>query len=993
MGKASFMQASFLGGEWSPQMQGRIDNPEYRSALNLCFNVIPTEEGAATRRSGTRLGGPTRSGAFAVLREFNVDASQPFDVELTAGHLRLWKAGAGIVTDSLTAITGISSATPAVFTAISHGLATGDQVVFDLGSATSYAGISQVLGRQLTVTAPTLDTFTAVDALTGAAVDGTLITFSDLTTLTVSQIFDTGTPYGADDLQEVRLVQTGSQALLLHADYPPQVLTIVTDGAGEIQSATLAGAVFRDGPWLDVLTDGTTLTPTSASDNPTLYTASSAVNINGGNGFTSDDIGRQFRIFSEPALWDSIQAYSSGDKVTDAGTYWTAVAGSTNVEPQNDNGTHWVITPSAAKWSWGVITDIQAMTSFHGTLVDQVTYPDNIASGPILYDDIPARAWQLGAYNGQVGFPSCGAYYQGRLWLGGAVKNRFDACVSNDYGNNGYINMAPTGADGTVADDNGITGTLNAKEIENFLWMSPDEQGVLAGTQSGEWMIASSSNGEPITATSIQAREMTHYGSVDQQAIKVGRATIFIERDGRKIYEYMANYFTQKFVAENLSLKAKHLTTSGIAELAYMRELTPVIWARRNDGTLIGCTYKHDDPIKPMEFAGWHQHQLGTGRKVISIQSGPANHGETDTLAMVTQDPVTTYCYVEFLQTVWDSATDTPLTAWYVDGGAQAVAAERITLNGTEIIRIYGLWYAAGETITIWGAGLDLGDVVVSAQGTIDLPVNAGTSLFTDDLLAQITAGGCTSLATDVAASYIVSAEENYDPIRVNLLSTGAIPAFCFCNKQYIGTSYDRVNRNIMYSMMLTGNPYNGDVTPTNDGQDGSVVADGNQTQRTLWSGFGATPPGNILNFDYDFTYNTMVKNLDTGKVAIHTPFSPTEIVPAGFGAGGIVGFSIDRDASYSGTAFGEYEAVTLSGGTGFGATGKALYNIQGVLTSFILWNIGYGYTVGDQLTIVGRQEVALDSHDTLIVAEINSGSDGQNWSRSIYGASIDGGQ
>jgi hypothetical protein len=112
-------------------------------------------------------------------------------------------------------------------------------------------------------------------------------------------------------------------------------------------------------------------------------------------------------------------------------------------------------------------------------------------------------------------------------------------------------------------------------------------------------VIASSAAGEPITPTSILTREMTHYGSLNTPAIKVGRATIFAHRDTRKVYEYMANYFTQKYVADNLSLKAKHLTKGGVAELAYMRELTPVIWARLDDGGLIGCTYKHDDPIKP----------------------------------------------------------------------------------------------------------------------------------------------------------------------------------------------------------------------------------------------------------------------------------------------------------------------------------------------------------------------------------------------------------
>jgi hypothetical protein len=222
------------------------------------------------------------------------------------------------------------------------------------------------------------------------------------------------------------------------------------------------------------------------------------------------------------------------------------------------------------------------------------------------------------------GLPCDGCLLPGPGLAWGRDKNRFDACVSNDFSVNGHINFAPTGKDGTVADNNGIAGTLNSQEIENFLWMLPDEQGVLAGTQGGEWVIASSAAGEPITPTSILTREMTHYGSLNTGAIKVGRATIFAHRDTRKVYEYMANYFTQKYVADNLSLKAKHLT-GGLAELAYMRELTRSsglvlmtgphrlhLQARRPDQALgvrrLASTYARDG-------AGCHQHPGRAGQR------------------------------------------------------------------------------------------------------------------------------------------------------------------------------------------------------------------------------------------------------------------------------------------------------------------------------------------------------------------------------------------
>jgi hypothetical protein len=98
-------------------MQGRFDLPDYRTGMNVCLNIIPIEEGAAPRRSGTRLGGVTRSGAYGVLREYNVDQEQPYDIELTEAIAAV--AGRReLVTHPGTPVSAISSANPAVFTSV-----------------------------------------------------------------------------------------------------------------------------------------------------------------------------------------------------------------------------------------------------------------------------------------------------------------------------------------------------------------------------------------------------------------------------------------------------------------------------------------------------------------------------------------------------------------------------------------------------------------------------------------------------------------------------------------------------------------------------------------------------------------------------------------------------------------------------------------------------------------------------------------------------------
>jgi hypothetical protein len=298
----------------------------------------------------------TRSGAYGVLREYHVDQEQPYDIELTAGHLRIWQAGGTLVTHPGTPVSAISSVADPVFTSVSHGLIVGDQVIFTLSSATSYAGISQVLGRQMVDTYRS-GNFHGIRRFDRSDDRRGLIDFSDLAGLVVYKIFDLATDYAEADLQQVRIVQDGADALLLHNDYPTQTLTITTNSNGAFTTATLTDTAFYDGPYLDIPTDGTTLTPGATSGSIT-FTASAITSVNGGDGFLSTDVGRMFRVFSEPAAWAAGTAYVTGNIVKEADVYWKAVQASTGKQPSTDAGLYWVIDTTAAAWTWGTIASI-----------------------------------------------------------------------------------------------------------------------------------------------------------------------------------------------------------------------------------------------------------------------------------------------------------------------------------------------------------------------------------------------------------------------------------------------------------------------------------------------------------------------------------------------------------------------------------------------------------------------------------------------------------
>ena len=756
MPAASYLQTNFLGGEWSPFGQGRADQEAYRTAMNLCSNNLPLEVGACTRRPGTLWCGTTRNGNPGVLRTFHFSQAAPFSAELTADHLRIW-AGAALLLKNQITVAAISTANPAVVSTVgAHGYTTGDQVEFQATPVpgVSPAGLKPIFNRVFSITVTDTTHFSLQDPITGANIDGSTINAAGWT-LQVARVVDFPTSFSASQVPAVRLVQDENVAFLCHDAVFPQALTnTVIPTAGQPAVFTYTTPIFNDGPYLDPPTDGSTLTPTGTSGTITLN-ASSIASINNGAGFLSTDVGRQIRLFSQPLKWNSGTGYAKNNKVLYDQVVYTAIAANTNIEPDTDNGTNWVINPTGQAWSWGTIATVVSTSQV--TLALAAADPYGILpGGPLLYSNA-MLVWQMGLYSNTTGYPSGGCFHEGRFWLFGAVANRMDSNMANNNGSpeNGTFLFSPTLLDGTVTDDCGISAVFNGSDRNTIFWAEPDHQGIIIGTQAGEWLMQASQLNEELTPTSIQVHRVTKYGCSDVEPAHTGLSYVFVQRYQLSVYEFVADVYSGKFSGTNIARKAKHITSPGVAEIAYQAEKAPVVWCRTTDNRLLGCTYKRESPFstQPASFYGWHHHTLGSGRQVECIRSGPSPDGATDSLMLVTNDPATNIRYVEMLSGIPEE-TDTLLDAWFLDG---AVTPSSAIVSGSNVI-FYGLGYIAGKTVTAWIGGVDVGDYAVAADGTLTIPIDgsangSGGSLFLVSLLAALNGGNYGTLNLSVTVT------------------------------------------------------------------------------------------------------------------------------------------------------------------------------------------------------------------------------------------------
>ena len=311
------------------------------------------------------------------------------------------------------------------------------------------------------------------------------------------------------------------------------------------------------------------------------------------------------------------------------------------------------------------------------------------------------NTWRAGVYSSVAGFPTCGCYHEGRLWLGGAIANRWDASESNNL-----FTFSPTGPDGTVADDNAIAFTADSDGVNTTFWMTSKAEGIIVGTEGGEWLIQATTQGLALSPSNMQAHPVTRAKCADIEPARTEHTLAVVQRKQRKILEHFADVYSGKFSAPNLMMRSLHLSANLIQEIRYQQELTPTIWARATDGSWFGITYKRDTLMTSQgpTFYGAHQHQLGSGRVVESIAVGPSQNGALDALIMVTNDPATNVRHVEVLTDFFEE-NDNFQQAWLLD---DAVAPSSYTIDSSSLT-INGLWHLNGKTVQVFVGGLDLG--------------------------------------------------------------------------------------------------------------------------------------------------------------------------------------------------------------------------------------------------------------------------------------------
>jgi hypothetical protein len=145
---------------------------------------------------------------------------------------------------------------------------------------------------------------------------------------------------------------------------------------------------------------------------------------------------------------------------------------------------------------------------------------------------------------------------------------------------------------------------------------------LIALTASGAWRIDGGTQSSVITPAQFDAVPQAYNGCSDVPPIVINYDILYVQAKGATVRDLSYNFYVNIYTGTDMTVLSKHLFDGHqIIEWAYSEEPYKVIWAVREDGTLLSFTY-----IKEQDVYAWCRHDTnGLFKSVCSISEGNEN--------------------------------------------------------------------------------------------------------------------------------------------------------------------------------------------------------------------------------------------------------------------------------------------------------------------------------------------------------------------------------
>ena len=347
---------------------------------------------------------------------------------------------------------------------------------------------------------------------------------------------DVPLPYLSADIPEVKVCQTEGVMLMFHEDYPPQ--RIVFDGLDTVNSFAVDAIPFINVPQFDY-NDSVSPVPVAAIQT-----------------FQSSDLatGQRYKVTAQGVTSKDITHGGNGDGGSAIGLDRMATSAfnlQKNLQEMPVFGfTGITVTPVGG-------SDIDFIINMADESAgDYDLFTAFVTSGNVA-DVIPMSITQDGSprtedvWSAARGYPQQGVFHEGRLWLGGS-KSKPQSIFASRAGN--YYDFF--GEEGE--DDEGIFVTIDSRSLTDIVDINPD-RGLQVFCKGAEFLVKGQ------TPSNIEVVSQTQHGSFNLEAQSFDGATLFVDKNGNTLRQFLFNFGEDAYTSADLSVLSSQLINQPVA--------------------------------------------------------------------------------------------------------------------------------------------------------------------------------------------------------------------------------------------------------------------------------------------------------------------------------------------------------------------------------------------------------------------------------------------
>jgi hypothetical protein len=694
------------GGEISPLLRGRVDQPRYNTGAREMLNMVPMPQGGATRRPGTRYLGMAKNQTSRLI-PFVFSETQGRILEFGDKTMRVWLPDGRLVSSGsepyvvstpfaasdLRAVRFAQSADvvyfahpsypPCKLSRYSDNDWRWETLTFMPSIAAPQQPALQILDKRADDDKPKNPSRTDYSYLV-TAIDG-----------------ETGEESSASPAATIEAEALNS------VDYHIRITWPAVSGASEYRIYKKKTGVFgfigrasKD----DTTTATTTLQgidiggyrfSRTADD---LYVSFISETVENPDGTTNTittgvKVGKKSAISNLYPAWYNAslrKLFVYHEKFLSIPAAWIGVDNvPSTYEGEYKNYAAYIGFGENPEYPQGFQGDIQANPVFSYTYAQY--YDDkNIGADT---EDTPIE--HKNPFEGSGNYPSQVFFHQQRLGFAATANRPITFWLSRTGDFESMASSVPP------KDDDAIEVTLAATQANRIVWLQPDRNALAFGTEGSEWTLQSS-EGVVLTPSTVSFQlQTTNGGEGTVSALSVGGGVLYVQRGSGAVREFAYNYNADKYLGQDLTILARHIIKDrDITAWAYQQEPYSTLWCVLSDGTFAGLTY-----MKEQDVIGWHRHT--TDGSILDVAVIPGTPDDQVWFLVRRAGGV----FVERLESFFDS--DNLDDAFFLDSS--------LHYSGEAADTFSGLGHLSGRTVQVFADGGTIDGLTVSAGGELKL--------------------------------------------------------------------------------------------------------------------------------------------------------------------------------------------------------------------------------------------------------------------------------